>query len=145
MLDNDNKFLKWGAIITLGNLAAAAEEGQFSKIYHKYYDLIRGEDMVAASNVIGQSAAIAAAIPELQEDIVKEILAAEEVEYLHKGEVSPECHNVICGQMIDTFMHMFPAIRNKEPVLAFVKRQQTNPREKVRKKAGKFLKKYATP
>jgi hypothetical protein len=143
MLDNENSFLKWGAIMTLANLTTVDTEKKFEKIFRKYYEPIRGPVMITAGNIIGSSSTIVRAKPELGDAIAREILKVEKAEFLHKGIPSPECRNVAIGQAIDTFDQIFDFIGPRVKVENFVKRQLNNTRKQVVKKAEKFMKKYA--
>jgi hypothetical protein len=143
LLDSDNSFLKWGAILTIGNLAAVDEEKKFEAIFEKYYAPIPGPAMVTASNIIGSSAKIALAKPELTERITREILKVEKAEYERKGQPSPECRNVAIGQAIDSLDKFFKQIEDKKAVIAFVKGQLNNSRKQVVKKAERFIRKHA--
>lgn len=140
LLDNENSFLKWGALLTIANLTAVDSEKRFDKIFRKYYSLITGPVMVSAANVIGGSAKIALNKPELIERVCEEILKVEGVNYEKKGLPSPECQNVAIGHAIDTFDRIYDAINHKGPVIAFVTRQLENSRSSVVKKAKKFIK-----
>lgn len=97
--------------------------------------------MITASNIIGNSWKIALAKPELTEDITCEILKAEKTKYEHKGELSPECNNVVYGHAIDSFGKYYDRIKEQKPVIEFVRRQLNNTRKPVVIKAEKFLKK----
>ncbi|MBN2320350.1 MAG: hypothetical protein JXR49_14805 [Acidobacteria bacterium] len=143
MLDNDNSFLKWGAIMTVANLTAVDTKNRFEKIFRKYYAPIGGPVMVTAANVIGSSEKIVRAKPELADAVTKEILKVEKSNYLNKGEPSPECRNVAIGQAIDAFDQFYDRIGPKTKVLNFVKRQLTNTRKQVAGKAERFMKKHA--
>ena len=144
LLDNDNSFLKWGAIMTVANLVAADVENKFEPIFRKYYAPIKGPVMVTAANIIGSSARIAQARPDLSGRIVREILRVEKAAYERHGAPSPECRNVAIGQAIDAFDQFFDQIEDRTAVLDFVKRQLRNPRRPVVKKAEKFLGRHAT-
>jgi len=138
----DNSFLKWGAILTIANLAAVDSGKKLEKIFKEYYAPITGPVMVTAANIIGGSVKIALAKPHLTEKITQEILKVEKAKFLHHGELSPECRNVAIGQAIDSFEQFFEQIENKDTVIKFVKRQLKNSRAKVARKAEKFLKKH---
>ncbi|MFH1353041.1 MAG: hypothetical protein ABIH68_05645 [bacterium] len=142
MLDSENNFLKWGAIITISNLAAIDTKNKFEKIFKKYFTPITGKTMITASNIIGNSWKIALAKPKLTEKVTREVLKSEEVKYEHEGRISPECNNVVCGQAIDSFGKFYEKIKNKKPVVNFMKKQLNNTRKSVVKKAEKFIKKY---
>lgn len=144
LLDCENSFLKWGAILTIGNLAAHDPDRRIEEIFKKYYAPITGPAMVTAANIIGSSAKIAAAKPELTQKITREILKVDKARYEQRGVVSPECRNVVLGQAIDTFDEFYDRIENKSAVIKLVRRQLDNTRKKVVKKAERFLKKHAT-
>ena len=69
-----------------------------------------------------------------------EILKLEKAEYEHKGEVSPECKNVVCGAAVEAFEAIYPLTSKKLAIAAFVKKQTKNSRPKVRARAKKVLK-----
>jgi hypothetical protein len=142
MLDSENNILKWGAIITLSNMASIDSENKFDKIFKKYFSPITGKTMITASNIIKYSWKITSAKPEMVQKITKEILKAEKTEYENKGQLSPECNNIVCGHAIDSFDKFYEKIKDKKPVIGFVKRQLNNTRKSVAKQAEKFLKKH---
>jgi hypothetical protein len=139
MLDSENNILKWGAIITISNLASVDTNGKFEIIFKKYFSSITDKTMITASNIIKNSWKIALAKPELEEQIIQEILKTEKARYVNKGQLSPECNNVVCGHAIDSFDKFYGEIKNKKPVVDFIKRQLNNTRKPVAKKAKKFL------
>jgi hypothetical protein len=139
LLDSENKIKKWGAIITISNLSSVDTQNKFEKIFKKYYALIKDKTMITAANVIINSWKIVLAKPELAEEIRTEILMAEKVRYENKGVYSPECTNIICGHMIDSFEKFFSKINDKKSIVDFIKRQLNNTRKSVAKKANKFL------
>ena len=137
MLDSENNFLKWGAIITIANLTGADKEHRFEKIFDKYFSPITGPVMITAGNTIGSAARIALYKPRLIERITREILKVEKAKYKTK-----ECANVACGHAIDSFDQFYEKIIDKGPVTEFIKRQLRNTRVPVRKRAEKFLKRH---
>jgi hypothetical protein len=139
LLDHENSFLKWGAIMTMANLTAVDTEGRFETLFDRYYAPICGPTMVTASNIIGSSPRIVQAKPHLTQRVTTEILKVEKAQYQHHGSPSPECRNVVLGQAIDAFDPFFDRIDDKAAVFAFVKRQLTNTRKQVVKKAERFL------
>ena len=133
-----------GAIMTVANLTAVDTKNRFKAIFRKYYAPISGPVMVTAANVIGSSGNIVRAKPELADTVTKEILKVEKAGYLNKGEPSPECRNVAIGQAIDAFDQFYDRIGPKKKVLNFVKRQLTNTRKQVAKKAEQFMSKHSS-
>jgi len=142
LLDSENNFLKWGAVLTIANLTSVDSENKFDKIFRKYYLPIEGPAMITAANIISSSWRIVSAKPYLTENITKEILKVQRAEYIHKGKLSLECKNVVCGHAIDSFAMFYNKIENKKPVRDFTKQQLNNSREAVKKKAEKFIKKF---
>lgn len=137
LLDNENNFLKWGAIITIANLAAADSEGKFEKIFNKYFAPIPGPKLIPAGNVIGSAAKIALAKPQLTDKIANEVLKVEKAKYQ-----TTECRNIALGHAIKLFDRFFDQITDKEPVINLVRKQLKNTRNATRKKAEKFLDKH---
>ena len=143
LLRSDNSFLKWGAIITLGNLAPAVRDGRLERILSRYLAPIAGPELVTAGNTMQGASKIARAKPELLPRILKEILKVEKATFLHRGAPSPECRNVACGHALTVLDAMFDQSDPPRPVLEFARRQLESPRAKVRKSAEKFLKRHA--
>jgi len=139
MLDHDNSFLKWGAILTIANLASVDSEGRFETIFEKYYAPIGGPVMVTAANIIGSSPKIARAKPHLADRIAQEILKVRKARYERHGDPSPECRNVAIGHAVEAFDGFFDQISDKASVIEFVRSQLKNTRKPVVKKAERFL------
>ena len=142
LLDSDNSFLKWGAILTIANLAEVDSNRKLDKIFDKYFSPITDSVMITAANIIGGSVKIALARPELTGRITKEILKVEKAKFEMHNNPSPECRNVAIGHAIDSFNQFFEQIDDKASVIKFVKRQLNNTRSAVVKKAEKFIKKH---
>lgn len=142
LLDSENNFIKWGAILTLANLVKVDEDRRFDKILDKYLAPIQGPVMVAAANTIGGLIKIVESRPDLANRITREILKIRTATYIMHGEPSPECHNVICGHAIDAFGQIYDLIEDKKDIHRFVEAQRNNTRPQVQKKAEKFLKKF---
>ena len=139
LLENDNAFLRWGSTQILGNLAAVDHEDRFEPMLGRFLAPISGKEMIGAANAIAAAASIALAKPHLADRIVKEILKVERATY-----ATPECRNVAIGHAIKSLDTLLGLVRNRRAVLAFVTRQLDNPRAATSKKAGTFLKRWAT-
>ncbi len=145
LLDCDNSFLKWGAILTIAQLTAVDSPQKFEAIFDKYYAPIPGPVMITAANIIGGSARIVPAKPHLVGRITAEILKVEKAKYELHGRPSPECRNVAIGHALESFAQFFDRIEDKPSVLRFVEKQLQNPRPAVAKKAAQFLRKHGSP
>jgi hypothetical protein len=135
-LDSENNFLKWGAIEIIANLCKVDSLHHFENIFTKYFSPIEGHHMITAANTIKAAVKIALNKHNLIEKISHEILKVEEADY-----ETEECNNIVIGQAIKSLDKLFPQLKTKEPVFAFVKRQLKNKRPATRKKAETFLRK----
>jgi hypothetical protein len=142
MLDHDNNFLKWGAILTIAHLTAADVQKKFEALFSKYFAPISGPVMITAANIIGGSVTIVQAKPALTDAIAREILKVDKAHFLLKGQPSPECRNVAIGHAISSLDAFYDRITDKAAVLKFVKRQLGNTRKQVVAKAEQFLRKH---
>lgn len=143
LIDSPNNFIKWGAIITIGQLAAIDSASNFNRIYEKYVSLIDAESMITAGNAIGQVNRVLRSHPEYEPDLTQRLLRVSENTYWHKGQPSPECRNIVCGMVIDCFDAYFQISGQQREMLAFVEGQRQNTRRSVANKAAAFLKKHA--
>ena len=138
LFENENTFLRWGATLTLGNLAAVDRDGRFEKVLDRFLAPIMGREMIGAANVIIAASQIAAAQPHLAARIASEILKVEQAVYK-----TPECRNIAIGHAIRALDRFTAVLPDCAPVLAFVTRQLSNPRQATRRKAERFLKRWA--
>ncbi len=143
LMDSENSFLKWGAILTIANLTAVDKNGKFEAAFEKYYSFIKGPQIAAAGNVIGSSIKIAENLPELTDRIVDAILKVDDATYVYKGEVSSECKNVAYQEAINAFYMLYVKTSRKKEVMDFIARQLDNTRAKASAAARKFMKKYS--
>lgn len=135
-LDNENNFLKWGAIEIIANLCRVDSAHHFENIFAKYISPIHGHHMITAANTIKAANKIAGIKHNLTEKIAEEILSVENADY-----ETTECNNIVIGQAITTLNNLFPHLKSKKPVFEFVKRQVKNKRPATRKKAESFIRK----
>ena len=141
-IHHKNSFIKWDGIIILSNISAVDDENKFKDIYQDYFALIQDPQMVTASNVDGNAWKIVLAKPELENDITKRLLKVPDIVYLHKGNPSPECNYIVCGQVLECFDHYFNSSENQSEMINFAKEQLNSKRKSVVKTAEKFLKQH---
>ena len=139
LLASDNTILKWEAIVVIANLASVDTEDRIEAIFERYFAPILGPVLITAGNVIAGAAKIAEAKPQLAERIAKKLLKVENAQYK-----TAECRNIALGHTIKAFDQFFDRIKNKEPIIAFVRRQLQSTRNATRKKAEAFLKKQSS-
>jgi len=135
-LDSENNFLKWGAIEIIANLCRIDSTHHFENVFNKYFSPIHEHHMITAANTIKAAVKIASNKHNLTEKISEEILKVEEADY-----ETTECNNIVIGQAIKSLNELFPQLKTKESVFAFVKRQLKNKRPATRKKAEIFIRK----
>ncbi len=137
LIDSNNTFLKWAAILIIANLTVVDTDNKFEKVFDKYFAPISGPVMITAANVVKGAAKIALSKLGLAEKISKELLKVEKAKYQ-----TTECHNIALGHAIKAFDQFFNQIKDQEPVITLVKKQLKNTRNGTRKKAEIFIKKH---
>jgi hypothetical protein len=137
LLHDKNSILRWNAMLTLGNLAAADRERKLDAILDAYLAPISGRSLIDAANTIRGASAIAHAKPYLADEIARAILAVEKARYSTR-----ECRNVAIGHAVTALGEFFPSLYNQDMVLSFVRRHKKNPRRATSDKARKFLAKW---
>jgi hypothetical protein len=142
-LHHKNSFIKWDGILTLSNLSAVDYEDKFGVIYQDYFALIQDPQMITAANVIGNAWKIVLAKPELESDITRRLLEVPKIIYMNKGEPSPECNCIVCGQVLECFEHYFDFSRNQAAMINFAEVQLRSHRKAVAKNAEKFLRRHS--
>lgn len=137
LLNNSNTFLKSDGVFTLGHLARVDSKNKIEEVFDKLYSLLDDESMITAANLVGVSAIIATAKPELQPKITDKLLS---INQTHHGS---ECRNILKGHAITTFEAYFQDSSDKKRILDFIKAELKNTRPATRKKAERFLKKWS--
>lgn len=143
-LQQKNSFIKWDGILTLSNLLIVDHEDKFKNIYQDYFSLIQDPQMITAANVIGNAWKIILAKPELESDITRRLLGVPKIIYMNKGEPSPECNCIVCGQVLECFEHYFDFSKNQTAMIDFAKGQLGSHRKSVAESAKKFLRRHSS-
>jgi hypothetical protein len=142
LLDSENSFIKWDGIRIVAELCRVDTGARFEPLFRRFFAPIRGPVMITANNTIGATAVIALAKPELADRIARELLKVEKAQYQ-----TAECRNVALGGVIDSLDRFFDQLTNartRAAVLRMVRRQTENSRSSTKKKAEKFLKRWAS-
>lgn len=142
LLDSDNNFILWGAIISISNIVCVDKENKFQVIYDKYFSHLSSPTMITAANVVQNVYKIILSNPQNEKDITKRLLDINNNTYYIKNEPSDECKNVLYGHLFECFDKYFESSSMKKEIIDFAKEQLNNSRASVAKKAEKFLKKY---
>jgi hypothetical protein len=143
LIYHENSFIKWDGIIILSNLVCVDSSGKFEGYYQDYFDLIKAPQMITASNVVGNAWKIIISKPHLEGDITKRLLAIPGIVYINKGNPSPECNKIVCGQAIECFEKYFSMSGSQAEIISFVEGQLINSRKKIAKNAKAFLERYS--
>ncbi len=136
MLNSTNTFLKCDGVFILGHLARVDSENKIQRVFHKLYSLLDDKSMITAANLIGVSAIIAKAKPELQSEITSNLLS------INKTHHSSECKNVLKRHAITALDAYFGDSKEKGRIFDFMRAELKNTRPSTRGKAEKFLKKW---
>lgn len=127
----------------MSNLVAVDHEDKYGSIYQDYFELIQDPQMITAANVIGNAWKIVLAKPELETDITRRLLEVPNIIYLNKGEPSPECNRIVCGQVLECFEHYFDYSGNQAAMINFAEEQLGSSRKSVVKIAENFLRQHS--
>ncbi len=142
LLDSGNKFIKWGAVITLPNLLANDTEGKWEGVSKKYIGCYRSCDIVEFSNAVESLPKILKAYPSEEKNIMPFLLNVDSRRFMHKGEYSRECVNVAKEKVIDCFILIYEKSPYKAWIKDFVIECRENERKQVRTKTKRFWRKY---
>jgi hypothetical protein len=139
LMNSDDTILKWIAIDIVGNLSYVDTDDRIDKLLMlRFFELLRDKIMITAGHSIDNIWKIALNKPHLRKEIVAKLLMVNSVKR------NQECCNILIGKVISAFSRIYPQLDSGKQVMAFVKRQQRNPRDATRKKAGEFLNKFAS-
>ncbi|HTS67261.1 MAG TPA: hypothetical protein VMH28_34790 [Candidatus Acidoferrales bacterium] len=134
LLGHPNSIIRWNAILTLGNLAVADDQGKLECLLDRYLAPIRGPVMITAANTIQGAASIALAHPHLADRIATQILGVETAKY-----ATAECRNVAIGHALEALSKIRALLSHPAKVVAFASRQVGNPRPATARKAARLL------
>lgn len=136
MLNNTNTFLKCDGVYIIGHLAVVDSENKMDRVFDRLYDLLNDESMITAANLIGVSAIIAKAKPELEPKITNRLLNIDRTHH------DAECKNVLKGHAILALDAYYKDSNDKKRILDFIRLELKNTRLGTRRKAVEFLKKW---
>jgi hypothetical protein len=133
LLDSDSKIVRWNAMQVLTLLAPADCDHKWDALLDRFLAFIRGDNMIPAANAIRGAATLAAIRPDLLDHIVPGVLAVEVATY-----ETAECRNVAIGHALDALRELWPNVRHCWEVAEFVRRQRTNSRAAVARRAARL-------
>jgi hypothetical protein len=136
MLNNANTFLRCDGVYVIGHLAVVDSENKIDRAFDRLYNLLNDESMITAANLIGVSAIIAKAKPELEPKITNKLMSIDRTHH------SAECKNVLKGHAMVALDAYFKESSEKKRILDFIRSELKNPRPGTKRKAMEFLKKW---
>lgn len=134
LLASNSKIVRWNALQIIACLAAVDTARKLDTCLDAYLAFITGGNLISAANAIGGAARIARSRPDLQERMIAAILQVEDATY-----ETAECRNVATGKVLEVLQELGPNVCRRREVAAFVRRQQTNPRAAVARRAKSML------
>ena len=138
LLGSDNRILKWNAIAMIGNLVAADSHEPRDAELHRLYRFLLSGELITANHSIAALAKIARAFPKKRRQIIKQLLAIEQAEF-----VTGECRDIAIGKVILAVGEIFGQDKILSPDAAeFAMRQVSNRRKATAKKAESLLRQY---
>lgn len=135
LLEVKSNVLVWTAIQVIGNLSAHLSESEVWELIPKLVGLMHCQTMITSANAIRALGQIAKNRPVHAEAIVSTLLEVESMNYVLRGEPSPECRNVALGHVLAALKSLPASILCRPLVLDFIRRQTSNSRSAVAAKA----------
>lgn len=142
LIESENNFVKWGAMVTTANLIPVLPNQQLIQLYSIFLLAIRDHSMITAGNAIKPLWQFVLRYPSWEIEITTCLVEVENTTYYHKGSPSPECKNIVIGHVLDCFDRYFNQSTSISLMMDFVLRQTKNDRASVAKKASTFLHKH---
>ena len=135
MLSGDNGYFKDIAIRAIANLTKVDTENRFEKLFDNYFAELSSDKTITVAHVAGDAGKIASAKPELQSIITNKLV---NIAVIYKGKQI----DLIKGYAIEAFSQYFDqaAVKDKDHILEFVKKEQNNRSPRTKKVAAEFLK-----
>jgi hypothetical protein len=112
LLDSKYRILTWNAMAIIANLARVDKDKKLDTIFERYYNFLNDEYMVTVANVLGNSAKIALAKPNLVHRIVTELLKVNRISVT--PHLTEECKRVLIEHAIRSFDLFFEKIEAKD-------------------------------
>lgn len=133
LLDSESKIVRWNALHILASLAPADDAHRLGGVLGCFEASLSGDNLISAANAIRGLGRIAASRPDLLNRLVPAILAVGRQTY-----ETPECRNVAIGQALGVLAELWSNVRGRRDVAAFVRRQRSNTRAAVARRAAQL-------
>jgi HEAT repeat protein len=136
LIDSENTHSKYIAIYLIASLTVVDKENRFERIFNNYFALLDDRSIIHAAHVAANSGKIARARPKLQTEITSKLLSIDRTHH------EPHRRELIKSYAVEAFNEYFEQAKNKESIIAFVRKQLKSESPKTRKKAGEFLERW---
>lgn len=141
-LDSENRFIKWGFLLSIPNLLAVDEAGKWNAVEEQYLSFLETDELPAFGNTVLSLPKILEAHPELEDVVIPKLLSVDSHVFYHKGEPSPQCRSVAAGHILDCFYRLYETSSYQKEMLAFAAGKLEDARGGIRSRAKKLIKKY---
>lgn len=143
-LNSDNRFIKWGFLLSIPNLLMVDKTGKWGAVEEQYLSFLETDELPAYANAVLSLPKILKTHPELEDTAIPKLLSIDSHVFYHKGEPSPECRDVARGHILDCFDQAFESSSYQKEMLAFAAGNLENPRSGVRSRAKRLIKKHSS-
>lgn len=130
LLGSDSQVVRWNVLQILARLAPADQAGKVEGVLDAYLAFIHGGDLISAANAIDGAARMTLAKPSLLDRTLPAMLSVKNATY-----ATPECRNVAIAQTLDALAKLWPHVRSRSDVAAFIRGQQANTRAAAARRA----------
>jgi hypothetical protein len=137
LLKSNNNYHKFIAIHLLASLTKIDKEMKFEKIVDAYFNILKENRTMTAAHIAKKSGRIIKSKPLLEDKITNILL---NIETYHKGKQI----ELIKASVISAFDEFYEISKNKEKIMAFVKKQLNSESPSTRKCSKEFLLKWST-
>lgn len=132
MLHSNNSYHIHIAIYILANLTKVDDEKKFEKIFDDYFGILGGNKVMNASHVALNTPTIIKYKPELEFQIIDQLL---NIENVHQGQQK----ELVKAYVIEALLKIYPNAQNQDRIYKFVKAQLESSSPKTRDMAMCFL------
>lgn len=136
-LSSDNSYHKMAGVQLIAALAKSDINNKFQKITDRYFDLLDDPSVIVAIYVASTAGKIVNAKPALELQITEKLVGIPNTHHL------PSRKALVAAGAIESFGQYVSSVRDRGPILEFVRAQEESESPKTRKLAKAFINKWA--
>jgi hypothetical protein len=129
-----NNSLVFYGIHIITNLLCVDKNKKFTKIFEDYFMFLEGTDLIPACHIASTSWKIVLAYPGLEQKVTEKLLNTSNSSHQHR--------EIICANVIESFLKYFGKSNFKESIIEFVENFKDSKSLKARKAVKDFILKY---